>query len=73
MHGCNNIKIGDKIKLWPKDTYPKYGIITGITPFAVTIKITDVDERDFTRYKPGYIVKFPWSHFKVITDKEGLI
>ncbi|MCD5405769.1 MAG: hypothetical protein LRZ91_04630 [Desulfotomaculum sp.] len=69
MFEYKNVKVGDKLKLWPKDTYPKYGVVTEVTPFGVTVEITEVDERDFTRYKPGQVLKFPWSHFRVVYDE----
>ena len=64
------IKVGDRLQLWPKDTYPKYGVVKEITLKGVTVEITDVDTRDFTRYKPGHKITFPWSHFNIAGDKD---
>ncbi|MCD5406352.1 MAG: hypothetical protein LRZ99_01505 [Desulfotomaculum sp.] len=64
------LKVGDRLQLWPKDTYPKYGVVKKITRREVTVEITGVDIRDFTRYQPGHQITFPWSHFHVVCDAD---
>ncbi|MBM7856191.1 hypothetical protein JOC37_002624 [Desulfohalotomaculum tongense] len=66
------VKVGDRLQLWPKDKYPKYGIVRETSSRGVVVEITEVDPRDYTRYKPGHVITFPWSHFRVVFNVDKL-
>lgn len=41
MENSNEYLIGRTVNLFPRDTYPKYGIIEAINKFGYFIKITE--------------------------------
>lgn len=57
----NWLKPGDRVRLWPEDTYAKYAVVKEISHYTVTFEIVEVDPGE-PHYKPGHRVKLPWSH-----------
>ncbi len=52
---------GDKVQLWPKDTYAKFAVVREITANSVTFEITWVEPGE-KHYKAGDLITLPHSH-----------
>lgn len=66
----SKLKVGSRIRLWPKDTYAKFGVVKSITGNQVIVEITEKDPRDPTRYKIGDIINFPLNRLIVFNEQE---
>jgi hypothetical protein len=51
---------GDKVQLWPKDTYAKFAVVREITMHSVTFEITWVEPGE-KHYQVGDLITLPRS------------
>ena len=63
------LRKGDKVRLWPKDTHAKYGVVRDINAYSVTFEITKVDSGE-NHYKVGDIITLPLSHVFIADNYE---
>ncbi len=52
---------GDRVQLWPKDTFGKYAIVREVAEHSVTFEITWVESGE-KFYKIGDKITLPKSH-----------
>ncbi|MFZ5592107.1 MAG: hypothetical protein ACOY81_09920 [Bacillota bacterium] len=62
--GIGHLLPGQRVRLWPGDTYAKYALVEKVAPEGVTFRIIAVDAGEKV-YAPGDVVKLPWSHINV--------
>ena len=58
------LKPGDRVLMWPGDTYAKYGVVREVGRYTVTFEITRVDPGE-PFYKPGHRITLPWHRVNV--------
>ncbi|HBV96531.1 MAG TPA: hypothetical protein DEF36_05765 [Desulfotomaculum sp.] len=54
------LKQGDRVRLWPEDTYAKYAVVKETDYYTVTFEIVEVEPGE-PHYRPGHRVKLSWS------------
>ncbi len=62
------LKPGVGVRLWPGDTYAKYGVVREVGRHTVTFEITRVDSGE-PFYKPGHRITLPWSSVNAVEDR----
>lgn len=55
---------GQRVRLWPGDTYAKYALVEKVEAAGVTFRIIAVDAGE-KAYAPGDVIRLPWSHINV--------
>ncbi|MGQ9557596.1 MAG: hypothetical protein ACUVTU_06545 [Desulfurispora sp.] len=55
---------GQRVRLWPGDTYAKYARVEKVEAAGVTFRIIAVDAGEKV-YVPGDLIRLPWSHINV--------
>lgn len=55
---------GQRVRLWPGDTYAKYARVEKVEATGVTFRIIAVDAGE-KAYAPGDLIRLPWSHINV--------
>ncbi|GAB6158866.1 hypothetical protein JCM39194_20660 [Desulfotomaculum varum] len=63
------LKPGVRVRLWPKDTYPKYGIVREITADYIVVQLTEKHPRDYCRYQVGDLIKLPAKGMLVLSEQ----
>lgn len=66
----SRLQVGSRIRLWPKDTYPKYGIVREIHVDYILVELTEMDPRDYCRYQIGDRIKLPAKSLLVLNEQE---
>ncbi|AEF95190.1 hypothetical protein Desca_2355 [Desulfotomaculum nigrificans CO-1-SRB] len=64
------LQVGTRVRLWPKDTYAKYGVVRSVTDRDIIIEITEIDPRDHCRYRIGDKIKLSASRLSVLSEQE---
>lgn len=52
------------MQLWPGDTYAKYAVVKEVNYDGVIFQITAVVQGEL-HYRPGELVKLPWTHINL--------
>ncbi|SHK24248.1 hypothetical protein [Desulforamulus aeronauticus] len=66
----SQLRVGSRLRLWPKDTYAKYGIVREINANYILVELTEKDPRDHCRHQVGDIIKLPSRGLQVLNEKE---
>ncbi|MEW6697128.1 MAG: hypothetical protein ACOY35_14100 [Bacillota bacterium] len=66
----SQLQVGSRIRLWPKDTYAKYGVVREINANFILVELTEKDPRDYCRYQIGDRIKLPARGLQVLNEQE---
>ncbi|WP_333871803.1 hypothetical protein [Desulforamulus putei] len=69
MSKLSQLKVGTRVRLWPKDTYPKYGIVREINPDYILVELTEKDPQDYCRYQIGDRIKLSAKGLLVLNEQ----